>query len=903
MAGIMNEIRLRVKRLLFDISIKHIIIFILLIQLIFCNSIFTMGCSGIYSGPSMGTNYPYCTNDVRSSQGTWEALNLWNDNEELNAVAVGDVDKSHNGDEIVVAGESNTVTVIYGFGSSWVAETIFKDSWYVTAIAIGDVYPLHPGNEIVVVGWSTYVTMLYKSTETNKWVSKRLFQDYDWLYDVAIGDIYPEHTGNEIVFVGDPRHVIMLNYSRETDTWGNKILWDNTPDINVVVIGDFNSSHQGSEVAVTGVNVKEIKLREIVYNHSTGKWNTNIMGDVEKDPLDMVAGDFYSGHPGDELALVSIQRSVLMIHQSETFTGWKMEKLWQDIESIRDLEISDIVPEHPGNELVLVGYSNSATILMEGAKSTSGWESTMIYTSDSNLNGVAAGEFDAFHSGGELALLQSVGKLVKLLPEINGFNLFTPQSQYIVPPGNSISVPIIINEEGDFSDQIELSIINNSELSSLGIAPDFNWTRATPPAAIELKLTISKTTVSERYEISIMGTAQSLVEEKYLNFTLFVLPSNSPAFNLTVFPSISSVVADFSKEFQLFSNSLNAWDQAISLNIRYLPPGVSYLFNSPTALPPDKTQLTITTTSGTPEMRYFIIITGTSHSNSTFQHSCVLILDIRPPQPDFMVEVKPKEVHLPINGSASSVIFGFSYSGFNEQITFAFSGLPAGVATRLVPDSIIPTANTTVIFTSKHETELKRYNVTVIGTSAKSKIEHLTFLHIILEPEVPGFNISLHPKKSLIVLEGQTAVLELTITPIAGFSDEINIRVLGLEKAMNWNDELSPISLNRQQNISIMISGLNDPGVFDLTLEVSDGNQSKKQVIQLEVLPEIKSDDGIGKNEQLIQIIILVIILLIIIIISIKLSSRTRTPEPEKKDKVKHKGTIKKKDIDKRKVD
>ncbi|MCK5562257.1 MAG: hypothetical protein KAJ51_16780, partial [Thermoplasmata archaeon] len=362
-------------------------------------------------------------------------MGLWNDIKELNTIAVGDVDNTHPGDEIVVAGNSNKVTVVYGFGHNWITETVFTDSWYITSIAIGDVYPLHPGNEIVIVGWSTYVTLIYKSTESGKWVNERLYHDYDWLYDVAIGDIYPEHPGNEILSVGDPRHVLMINYSTETNTWSSQVIWDDTPDINVIAIGDFNSTHQGSEAAVTGVNVKELKLREIHYNYTTGNWNNFIMGEVEKDPLEMVVGDFYSGHPGDELALVSIQRNVMMVYQDEEKSDWLMEKLWQDTESIRDIAITNIVSEHRGNELVVVGYSNSATLITEATGQVGGWNHSTIFTGGSNLNGIAVGEFDAFHSGVELAVLQSTGKLLKLQPTVDGFNLYTPQTRYLIPAG------------------------------------------------------------------------------------------------------------------------------------------------------------------------------------------------------------------------------------------------------------------------------------------------------------------------------------------------------------------------------------------------------------------------------------------------------------------------------------
>ncbi|WP_455392149.1 COG1470 family protein [[Eubacterium] cellulosolvens] len=819
----------------------------------------------------------------RDSILSWSAMGLWTDSEELFAVAVGDVDATHPGEEIVVGGNSNKVTVVYGFGNSWVIETAFVDSWYITSIAIGDVYPHHPGNEIVLVGWSTYVTLVYKSTDTNKWVSERLYHDYDWLYDVTIGDLDPTHLGNEIISVGDPRHVMMIYFSEDTDKWENKIIWNNTPDINVVAIGNFDSSHKGNELAVTGVNVNELGLREIYYNYSTKKWSVKIIGEVEKDPLEMVIGDFYSGHDGDELALVSIQRHVLMIHEGEGQNEWVMEKLWQDLDSIRDIELADIIPEHPGDELILAGYSDSATVLMEDLENIGNWKTSAIYTSDTNLNGIAAGEFDVFHTGLELAVLQSKGKLLRVMQEVDGFNLFTPQPRYHIPAGNSISVPVVVSAEGAFSEQVNLEIDNAQELAKVGISPHFNLTHPKPPTRVELQLTIAQATAPGDYEVVISGEAPNVQNKVQLNFTLEVLSPDKGSFNISVLPNTASVVADFSENFGVEINKFNDWKDSVVLNIRYLPTGMAYSIAYPIDYPPYPL-LTITTTSATPHERFFIIITGAAKQNLSFQYSTVLVLDVLPPEPTFELVVQPQEMKLQINGSAKFKIYGFSYFGFNEPITFNFTGLPGGVTANLEPESFTPTGNTTIVLTSSKKTELRRYNVTVVGTSTDSKTQRTAFFHIILVPEAPGFNVDLQPMGRLRVYEKETAVVKLNITPTAGFIGVINITILGLDEDMTWNTEPLPISISEESTVYVNVSGLNTPGEFDLTIIVSSENITKEQELALEILPEITSDDGGDGDGNIITIVIIIIILIIILIFVSKLTKRPGTKPTTKSD-------------------
>ena len=827
---------------------------------------------------------------TRTENSAWEAQRLWTDTEELYALAVGDVDLSHPGDEIVVGGNSNKVTVLYGFGNSWVEETIFKDSWYVTSLAIGDVYPNNPGNEIVVVGWSTYVTLVYKSVETNKWVSERLYHDTDWLYDVAIGDLDPMHPGNEIVWSGDPRILRMLSYSEENQSWVSKNLWGSPSnlmpaDINVITIGDFDSAHPGNECAVAGVLVNKINLTEVFYNYSSGKWSVHDMGKLEKDPLEMVVGDFYSGHEGNEIALVSIQRSVMMVYEGGATNGnaWVMEPIWQDIESIRDVEIADIIPTHAGNELIVAGYSDSASILLEDPEAATGWRREVIYASDSNLNGVAAGDFNAFHRGLELAIVQG-GKVLNVQSSVTRFNLFTPYSVYQVPAGSSISVPVIISSEGGFQETVDISLNNAIELSGEGITVDISLVHQEAPTLAEVKFTISQTTPPGDFNVTLIGSTTSSgdSDKVTLNFTLEVLPKDTPAFNLTLLSKTGSVVADFSKSFGIDVQEINGWKDQVLLNIRYLPMGMSYSIEQPTNQPPDS-KLTITTTSATPHERFFLIINGKAASGSSYQYSTVLVLDVLPPEPEYKLDISPKEVYLPLNGSTELTVFGFSYFGFDELLNFTISGLPQGVTAKLQPESFIPTGNSTIILFSKNDLELKKYNITLIANSTGSGLQHEAFFDLVLKPEAPKFNIALQGSEAISVNTDQVANINIIITPVAGFSENVTITITGLKDTMTWNSEISPITITELTNVQLNITGLDKPGPHDLSIIVSSENITNDLDITLKVLPEVKSNDDPDFDPTLTYLLIIIIIIIIILLIL----SRIKVPASDKQKKIK----------------
>jgi hypothetical protein len=864
----MKKNRLEKGRLSLNSISKSLLFFIILFQLIFMNSM------TIFAQQNLLNDGDFNTRASNSRSGDWNTMQLWTDSAELNTVAIGDVDTSHPGDEVVVAGNSNKVTVISGFGTSWAAETVYIDDWVIASVAIGDVYPPHPGNEIVIVGWSTWVTMIYKDEESDKWLNERLYQDYDWLYDVAIGDLDPTHPGNEIVFGGDPRHLLMLNYSEETDTWSSKTIWKETPaDINVIAIGDFDATHTGNECAVAGVLVKELNLTEVSYNYTTGSWDIANIGEVEKEPLEMVCGEFYTGHPGDELALVSIERNILMIYQDNN-NNWVLDKIWEDTESIRDIEIIDILPQQTGNELIVVGYSNSATIIHENSSTTTGWEATRIFTTNANLFTVAVGEFDALHSGNELAVIQSGGKLLKLQFETTRFNVFMPNPEVTIPAGSEITVPVIVSPEADFSSQVTAAVSNNDALLNDGISIEIELEKLIPPELIELQVSVSQATPMQSHIVQLKCSTPSLgVNDVFFNFTINVLSKDTPAYNMTISPLKTSVVVDHSTSIQIKINEINNWNRLISLGIKYLPPGITYLFKDPALLQSPTTTLTLTTTSATPVGEYFIPITAKSGDEDSYYQTSVLKLSVHPPEPDYYLIIDSNILNITINGTNEIKILGFSRFGFDEKVTFEFQGLPEGVSVSTEPESIIPTGNFTATFEAKFGIEITNYTITVIGTSENTGLQRQISFQLIVHPEPPGFEISLVPDKDLKVKKGKIAELKLTITPGPGFNDQVYITINGLRNDMTWNQELSPIHLKSQETVSINISGLDTPSTFDLTIKVDSENTSKELPIFIEIYDDEESTKPAGINE-MAQILIVIIILLIILISLYKFTKR-----------------------------
>jgi hypothetical protein len=132
-------------------------------------------------------------------------------------VAIGDVIPSVNGNEVIVVGDDDEVSIFTNNntqGTSWVETVIFKDLDYLHTIAIGDCEPTYDGPEIVVTGGSNRITMLY--FEDGNWSPKTIWNAQKTINSLAIGEFYSGHPGNELVAVGTSNEAIMLYKNRKT---------------------------------------------------------------------------------------------------------------------------------------------------------------------------------------------------------------------------------------------------------------------------------------------------------------------------------------------------------------------------------------------------------------------------------------------------------------------------------------------------------------------------------------------------------------------------------------------------------------------------------------------------------------------------------------------------------------
>jgi hypothetical protein len=184
-----------------------------------------------------------------------------------------------------------------------------------------------------------------------KWEYLNLWIDIDHTSDLLIGDVYPYQPGEEILTVSDG-----FDGGYVTMVYGNGESWKSVR----IFKDDFH--------------IKSIDI-----------------------------GDFYPGHPGDELAIASFSGFVTMLYFDVDKNDWYSSQIYEDYDLLHDVAVGDIDPEHPGDELVCVGESRQLSYIYYD-QDTNAWLSEIIWSDEYYTSIVSLGEIYADIPGLEIAV-------------------------------------------------------------------------------------------------------------------------------------------------------------------------------------------------------------------------------------------------------------------------------------------------------------------------------------------------------------------------------------------------------------------------------------------------------------------------------------------------------------------
>jgi hypothetical protein len=185
-------------------------------------------------------------------------------------------------------------------------------------------------------------------------------------------------------------------------------------------------------------------------------------------------------------------------------------------------------------------------------------------------------------------------------------------------------------------------------------------------------------------------------------------------------------------------------------------------------------------------------------------------------------------------------------NGFTDPVSFSVSGLPAQATAVFTPSSSV--TRSTLNITAGQGIVPGDYPLTVTGTSASAGLAHSSNLVLTVLGD-PNFSVLAAPD-TMSVPAGANATYNLAVTPLSGFSGNLNFSVSGLP--LNAVASFTPNSLagGGSSVVNIATSSSTPLGKYPLTFSVTGGAITHTAQALLVVATPPVSDFSISASPQ-----------------------------------------------------
>ncbi|MEM0493566.1 MAG: hypothetical protein QXS02_06420 [Candidatus Thermoplasmatota archaeon] len=341
---------------------------------------------------------------------------LWRDKAPIRCIAIGDVDSTNHGQEIICGGDSKQILMISRYGRTWKTTTLATMEGPIYFIGIGDINPLHPGDEIAFASGSNCGQCIYILEQyDDNWMLRYVpgTCGYGALWGFRVGDYNTTNPGDEICLCWENP----MDFADVHIHGFNGITWSDTQIYvgNMVVmdapVGEFNASHPGNEIIMFDEDGDYFQLVQ-----NGNKWETNMIWDPPMDWAGREAeiGDIDPDHPGNEI-LVRTRYIPYLVLLSEDSNIWTTNILFNSTDIVADIAIADITHIHNGNEIIAAVNKQIILIWKDPYNQHQQWISCTHWISPSPITCFTPGDFDLYSPGIELVVADeenAIGKLI-----------------------------------------------------------------------------------------------------------------------------------------------------------------------------------------------------------------------------------------------------------------------------------------------------------------------------------------------------------------------------------------------------------------------------------------------------------------------------------------------------------
>ena len=216
---------------------------------------------------------------------SWDTLRLWGGNgTTCRAVAIGDFDASHAGNEIVAVSigptsSAEVIEIMWNSATSvWDTNQILlaPNDWTPYSVDVGDFDASHPGAEIAIGCGGTYTDDYGSIIEVygsgTSWSYRACYTPpaYQYVYEIDIGDCLDENPGAEIAFVTSTSPYEVRVVYGSGSNWYDQVIFSPGYTSYGVAIGDVDQYRTANdEIAITG-NYDVFEAEQIWYTNDLG---------------------------------------------------------------------------------------------------------------------------------------------------------------------------------------------------------------------------------------------------------------------------------------------------------------------------------------------------------------------------------------------------------------------------------------------------------------------------------------------------------------------------------------------------------------------------------------------------------------------------------------------------------
>lgn len=197
----------------------------------------------------------------------------------------------------------------------------------------------------------------------------------------------------------------------------------------------------------------------------------------------------------------------------------------------------------------------------------------------------------------------------------------------------------------------------------------------------------------------------------------------------------------------------------------------------------------------------------------------------------FSVEPESVSVHQGGEGTVEVTVTGCNY---DLTVNLTASGQPSGVSITFNPSSGTPTFSSTMTISVEPGVTIQAYTITIRGRGADGK-ENAVVLDLEVTPP-PDFTIGVSPGSSSVA-QGESAAVVITVAPVGGFAELVNLSVSGLPSGATATFSPSSGTPDFTSTLTISTSPTTLAGTYTITVDGAGGGRSHSTTCGLTVTP------------------------------------------------------------------